>query len=221
MKTLKSNSWAVHIRNILLKYDLEDPVYYLNERLPKGVWFKSVLSNVTNWWKSHIETAAALYPSLKYLHKIFTFGKMHPVLQILSRSAFESTRIPVRFRLLTGTLRLQATRAKFNQNNVDPTCVMCRGAPENVEHFLFDCPTLAVKRDTIMGDIMAELCGFKELSPSLITNHDTRVQFLIDFSTHIQMTKKNTQAISRVEFHIRRLIYSLFVKRHSELSGIT
>ena len=31
---------------------------------------------------------------------------------------------------------LQATRARFNQFEVDPTCLLCCKEPENIEHFL-------------------------------------------------------------------------------------
>ena len=36
---------------------------------------------------------------------------------------------------MSGTHMLQATRARFNQHQVDPTCLLCCKEPENAEHF--------------------------------------------------------------------------------------
>ena len=41
-----------------------------------------------------------------------------------------------------GTYMLQATRARFNQFEVDPTCLLCCKEPENIEHFLLRCESL-------------------------------------------------------------------------------
>ena len=53
---------------------------------------------------------------------------------------------------MTGTYTLQVNRAKFNQSEVDPTCMLCRQDPETTEHFLLTCPTLEdVRRPLLEG----------------------------------------------------------------------
>ena len=61
-------------------------------------------------------------------------------------SPFASQKAIVKAKLLTGTLRLQANRAKFNSHEVDPTCKLCEGGPENEQHFVLECPVLEEKR---------------------------------------------------------------------------
>ena len=56
-------------------------------------------------------------------------------------------------RLMTGTYMLQATRAMFNQHQVDPTCFLCCKKPENVEHFLLRCESLTQVRDQFLHKI--------------------------------------------------------------------
>ena len=44
--------------------------------------------------------------------------------------------------LLSESYILQANRARFNQNSVNPTCPLCKQAPEDLPHFLLSCPGL-------------------------------------------------------------------------------
>ena len=56
-------------------------------------------------------------------------------------------RASIKIKLLTGTYNLQRNRAKFNQFDIDPTCLLCGEDPENREHFLVCCSTLQNQRD--------------------------------------------------------------------------
>ena len=52
--------------------------------------------------------------------------------------------------LLTGTFILQSNRARFNQNEVDPTCQLCYAESETLTHFLLKCRKLETVRKPIL-----------------------------------------------------------------------
>ena len=63
---------------------------------------------------------------------------------------------------MSGTYMLQATRARFNQHQVDPTCLLFRKNPENVERFLLRCETLTQVRNPFLEknlSIITKVCG--------------------------------------------------------------
>ena len=57
-------------------------------------------------------------------------------------------------RLMSGTYMLQATRAKFNQHEVDPLCLLCHKEPENTEHFLLRCESFSGIRQPFLDKII-------------------------------------------------------------------
>ena len=58
-----------------------------------------------------------------------------------------------KIRLMTGTYVLQSNRSKFNQYNVNPTCILCKEEPEDQKHFLLRCPRLTDTRDSFFRTI--------------------------------------------------------------------
>ena len=52
-----------------------------------------------------------------------------------------------RAKMVSGSYILQATRARFNQNRVDPTCPLCGMEPEDLPHFILTCPKLSKARN--------------------------------------------------------------------------
>lgn len=211
VKSTRSKSWAICIQNLLWKYDLQDIQYYLTSHLTKQEWKNLVESKVVTYWKHRIELASQSYSSLKYLNKQYTYGEYHPLLQVPCRSSFEVSRMPARMRILTGTITLQSTRAKFNQNDVDPRCVLCHEEPETVEHFLYNCEPLSDVRQPIIQDISNLLALTRK--GDLLRCHEVRVQALIDCSEYIEYHKKNWELFCDIEFHVRRLIYAIYVQR--------
>ena len=67
--------------------------------------------------------------------------------------------------LMSGTYMLQVTRARFNQHQVDLTCLMCCKEPENVEHFLLRCESLTQVRNPFLDKI------YQSLQKSVVVGH--------------------------------------------------
>ena len=104
-------------------------------------------------------------------------GKTHWVLQHTG-IARDVPCISTKLKLLTGSYILQVNRAAFNQNQVDPTCMMCQQAPETVGHFLVECSVLEEKRRPIMDSIFSLVNELFE--PALAS--EELVQILLDCS---------------------------------------
>ena len=83
--------------------------------------------------------------------------------------------------LATGTYILQTNRASFNQNKVDPTCMLCKNGKESLQHLLLDCSVLSSIRNPIMISIL-EACS-SLYNPACDT--DTLLKLSIDCSALI------------------------------------
>jgi hypothetical protein len=83
----------------------------------------------------------------------FQSRKAHAALTSVQTSARDVERLPVKLRLMTGTYYLQSNKAAFNQNRIDPTCLVCQMEPETLEHFLLDCNVLAETREPYISEL--------------------------------------------------------------------
>ena len=52
-------------------------------------------------------------------------------------SARDTDRIPIKLKLVSGSYIFQSNRSKFNQSQIDATCLLC--GEEDLEHFLLRC----------------------------------------------------------------------------------
>ena len=149
-----------------------------------------------------------LYPSLKWL----TWTKkpnrtLHPL--IMSETCEKYHGIAVHLKIVTGTYILQSNKASFKQNEVDPTCLLCKTGAETLTHFLLHCAILESIREPILKDIKYIL----RHSGIDFNNREILLQLLTDCSAIL-----DTETISEVIFHVRRLCHALHVDRYQRLS---
>lgn len=52
---------------------------------------------------------------------------------------------------------LQATRARFNQYEVNPLCLLCHKEPENTDHFMLRCDALSGVRAPFVNRFISTL----------------------------------------------------------------
>jgi hypothetical protein len=94
------------------------------------------------------------FKSLCYLNASnYSNGKSHAAFTSVQTSARDISRLPVKLRLMTGTYYLQSNTAAFNQNRIDPICLVCQMEPETLEHFLLDCNVLAETREPYISEL--------------------------------------------------------------------
>ena len=154
---------------------------------------------------------APLYPSLKWLAYDKTkIATQHPLIETTGNLR-EVPRIAVHLKITTGTYILQTNRASFNQNVVDPTCLLCKTSAETLSHFLIECVTLESIRQPILRDIKHMLRD----SDLDLTDSEILLQLLTDCSAPV-----DTKTVREVIFHARRLCYALHVERYKRLNII-
>ena len=135
VKSFTSHSWFIAVKEIFIKYNLPDPYDLLRDPPTKFHWGRIVNKHVNSHWESSIKENAVLYSSLRFLNVSgFACGKRHPLLRTLGNIR-EVPRISTKLKLVTGTYILQSNRATFNQNCVDPVCLLCHQENETIEHF--------------------------------------------------------------------------------------
>ena len=126
VKTFKSHSWFIAVKKVLILYDLPSTESLLDNPLGKLEWKKQFNIVINEHWTEKILCRSELYSSLRYLSKTFIVGKCHPAVKPYCYSNRDIYRIPVKNKILTGTYILQSNRAKFNQNEENPTCQLCQ-----------------------------------------------------------------------------------------------
>ena len=88
---------------------------------------------------------------------------------------------------MTGTYILQSKRAMFNQNRIDPACLLCKEGDETVEHFLLNCTALSSARQPIT-DIITDTCVSLLSYPT--NDPDRLLQLILDSSAYSKSTPK-------------------------------
>ena len=213
-KTEKSNSWFIAIKNICVKYGLTDPIEMLYKPIAKLAWKRSVNQHVDRYWVEKIKFESTLYPSLPFLSfSTYTCGRRHPLLQDV-RNQQEIPRIRLKLKVVTGTYILQVNRSSFNQNRIDPTCLMCGNGEENIEHFILECEALSHIRVPILKEIR-DICD--SLYP--VSDKNILLQIILDSQKILNYDNKSENMIM-LEYQCRRLCFSLHCERYKKLGLI-
>ena len=194
------------IRVILNRYGLPSPSELMDDP-PSRLKWKSVVDNaisrkVEENWREEIQGR----PTLKYINSVrIRMGQVHPVWATVRDSVFDSRRAQLKCCLLTGTYTLQSNKAVFNQHLVDPTCKLCKGAPENRQLFLAECPAYGEAREKYIIQVneLSERLSINVSSPEVLT------RLILDPSLYTS----NEQDIYKLELHSRELVYNLHYKR--------
>ena len=77
----------------------------------------------------------------------------------------DAYRVRLKLKLASGCYILQSSRATFNKNEVNPTCLLCGEEDENLAHFLLRCKSLDTVRQPIHTCDEFEM-GIREIFPS-------------------------------------------------------
>lgn len=216
VKSFSSHSWFIAVKEIFMKYNLPDPLNLLENPPTKFQWKKTVNEYVNTHWEKQVRESAVLYSSLRFLNvSEFSCGKRHPLLRSLGNIR-EVPRISIKLKLVTGTYIFQTNRATFNQNQVNPVCLLCHQENETTEHFLLHCPALASLRNPLIDTILSVCTGVYSPTNSPVS----LLQLVLD---HSVLTSSSTNASNKeqwhsIEFHCRRLCHILHCERYKLLS---
>ena len=160
----------------------------------------------------HIHIQSSSY--LKHFRLIsFTCGRRHPLLQDV-RNQQEIPRIRLKLKVVTGTYILQVNRSSFNQNRIDPTCLMCRNGDKNIEHFILECEAISHIRVPILKEIKNICDGLYPVS-----DNNTLIKNILDSQKILNYDNKPENVIM-LEYQCRRLCFSLHCERYKNLGVI-
>ena len=215
VKSYGSHSWFIAVKEIFTKYNLQDPKRSLEDPPSKHKGKRIVNTQVNVYWEDRIKAGAVLYSSLRFLNvNNFKSGMRHPLITSMGNIR-EVPCIRTKLKLVTNTYIFQVNRASFNQNQVNPTCLLCHQGDETVEHFLLKCPALAGVRNPIMDSIISICDG---VYPFTSDSH-SRLQLILDCSALTNnMNNPKSEQLQSIEFHSRRLCHALHCERYKLLA---
>ena len=142
IKSYSSHSWFVIIKELLIQYDLDSPLYLMDAKLSKSQWRVRVAKAVKSYWIGRLTSEATLYSTLKNMNcTLLIPGKCHPLLFNLSGGVHEASRIPDRLRIATGTYILQLNTISLNVTVHVTSAVML------MKHSLISCWNVRLYRN--------------------------------------------------------------------------
>ncbi len=180
---------------------------------------------MTRYWESRLIREASLYPSLRYLNlQQFTIGKPHTIIRYNSTYRGDIVKCKIKLLLVTGSYILQAQRSRFNQFEVNATCLLCGEEPENREHFLSTCQALAGHRSIYtsqLSDVLTHNLG-PEHASRIMNSSSELTQLILDCTSGlITGISPITRKVScEIELITQRLVYALHLTRRSMLALI-
>ncbi|VDI60690.1 Hypothetical predicted protein [Mytilus galloprovincialis] len=144
--------------SILNKYNLPT-IEELWENTPTKInWKHTTRSAIIKFWQEWIKTEISQKSTLHRLDiNSINIGETHAVWNTALNLPGETKRAIIKARILTGTYMLQANKAKFQIENADSTCPICRIEEENLIHFITRCPVLEGIRRKHYGTIKQEI----------------------------------------------------------------
>jgi hypothetical protein len=213
VKSNNSNSWFVVIKKLLLKYNLNDPIYLLDHPVERQEWKREINKQLNTVWKEQIIHSLNLYQNLQYLsYDKYIPGKIHPILKVNCNSSRDVNRIPTKLKLITGTYILQSNRAEFRRGEINKICLLCGDEEETLEHFILYCPMLVSIRNPVIDDIVEALHIQCKITFDTLSVNE-QLSLILDCS-YLVKCHRNIERISNVEFHTRRLLHNLHSVRH-------
>ena len=230
---LKSNPrtcWFRYALDIAKTYGLESFVWSnLLHHGSKEAWKGLVAQTVKDHWLCSLRRTAAAKSSLSFLITIhLQAGEPHP---IWPADAPPSSILAASYRakMLTGTYILQSTRAKYNQHEVDATCLLCGGDTEDMVHFIVMCPTLHEVRSIKLATEVTPIA--ERLGEAIPEEATDRCRFILngghipnqlrdvpDTSPSLNIVESSSAFQSKLQKACSMLCYKLHMKRQELLS---
>ncbi len=153
IKDSGSHSWFVWLGKVADIYgiNLHPP---LSSPWSKHQWKQYVNNTITTHWFYKFLSSASDKSSLRWIsHASLKVGQCHPIWDTCPKSVHHIQAATIRARLLTGRYSVQSLRARFNQNEVNPTCRVCGLQSETITHMIVSCPALASIRQPYFSRI--------------------------------------------------------------------
>ncbi|CAG2222940.1 unnamed protein product [Mytilus edulis] len=226
VKDQDSHSWFIEVKKIIWKYALPEIYLLLDTPYTKIQWKNLMYSYINKYWKEYYTDISKLYRNISYLNvDEYHPGKQHPLIYIKTSSSRDINRLPVKLKLVSGTYILQENRSRFNQNNVEATCLLCGQETEDLPHFLLKCTLLETTRKASLEDLQKEYHNLTDREMEYLTETD-KIKIILDCSylltEKVGLSDKNIniKMLSALEFQCRRYVFNIHRARYRMLSDI-
>jgi hypothetical protein len=212
--------WFNYLLNIASKYNLRAQILnqlYSPDKPEK--WKRFIKYQVRSWWNEYLFEDAKDRSTLELLDlSLIQSGEPHFMYPRTGSSTLR-TATAFRAKLLTGTYTLQSNATKFNKYKVDPTCLLCKQAPETPTHFLLECQRLKEIRNPIITEINQHL---SDLDLSLPSETHLKCKCLLNIGPSRKFTtEKNARGkLSQLSNKVSLLCLKLHNERHQLLGEV-
>ena len=121
---------------ILEGYGLPSMEHLMQELPSKLQWKRQVKAAIADYWTRTLGNEGHTRSTLQHccLEKL-KIGKVHRVWNSVRPSLQDVRWAHIKARILTRTYNLQSTKAKLNNQQVDPKCPLCRLESEDLHSF--------------------------------------------------------------------------------------
>ena len=218
---LNSHTWARHIRNLAVIYNIEDPAILISQSPPSKTEFSNTIqTKIIVFHEKKLRTAALSNSKMSYLNVNVKGlnGRPHPALSgILTTKCVRKARAHIK--MLTGDLYTYETKSKYQGGS--PHCRLCieQGPKtENLVHIITECKAYKDVRIRILLQI--EIVCTRAQSNinfrNILTNNNQLTQFILD-CTSLNLSERINEcdAICPIVFNLARdLCYSIMKKRN-------
>ena len=217
-----SNTWSIHLKNLAVMYEIEDPFALITKKPPSKEAFKTHISaKITSYWEKALRRAASSNSKMEFLNVSLKGlnGQVHPALTGVY-STKDVPKLRAHIKLLCSDIVTYERRAKYCGGS--PHCRLCNldqcsenRPKEDTCHILIECPTFQETRERIINE-MRLICKESSYDLSSVFGCNTLLtQFILDCTSLYLPTRISPEdPLCRCIFNLSRdLCYSICSQR--------
>ncbi|CAC5360622.1 unnamed protein product [Mytilus coruscus] len=188
-------------------------------------WKQTVRYAINTFWSNKFGSLSREKSTLiRLCTDTINIGEIRPVWKTATEIPGDTKKAITKARILTGTYRLQATKAKFNIGSTDPICPLCKLEEENFQHFLTRCPFLEGVRRTFYAPLkqaVIDKIGIDQWKTNF-QNRETLTQLIVDCRKLVGSTLPNdSNFLNTVESISRNLCDKLHQQRLTQIIALS
>ena len=174
-----SSSWFLYAMEIATEYGIREAFLgALQAPWDRTKWKRFITTTITRKWFERLTEGARLKSTLEWLNTALCRpGRPHHLWPDHGCGSRARLAASYRAKMLTGSYILQATRARYNQHEVDPSCPLCDAPKEDIPHILTECPALSPVRDKTLPKIEILL---PNMAAAVNLSRDERCAFILN-----------------------------------------
>ena len=101
------------MKNICIKYGILGPYKYLENPFSNIEWKKLTKKQIHSYWRGKIQENGLTFSTLNFLNPKYNISRIHPLLKSYSAKMQEVSSIPIRLKIVTGTLHFTNPQSKI------------------------------------------------------------------------------------------------------------